>query len=194
MKKILCVGLAILLIGVAIAAYGETKVVVKDIITINVDKSLVRTDVPPIVVQGQTLVPARGVFNAFGAEIAWFPREKKVYIRENTKVIWLRIGDSHAKVNDNIVPLTVPAQIYRGRTMVPLRFIAEALGARVNWNPDKQTITITTRERAILTPEPPAPQAAPEYQTPAPSAPPMPAPNGPASPPDTSNDNNDEAN
>lgn len=176
MKRTLLIGLIFLLALTAVAAYAETKVVVKDIITINVDKALVRTDVPPIVVSGQTLVPVRGVFNAFGAEIGWFPRERRVFVREDSRVIWIRIGDAHAKVNDSTVPLQVPAMIYRGRTMVPLRFIAETLGAKVDWNPSSQTITITTRERAILTPEPPAPmspQPAPPSATP--QQPPAPA-------------------
>lgn len=125
--------------------YSQTEVVVKEVVTITVDKARVQTDVPPINVNGVTLVPVRGVFDAFNAEIGWFPVEKKVFIRNDSKVIWLQIGDAHAKVNDSIVPLKAPATIYRGRTMVSLRFIAEALGAKVDWNPDTQTITIITK-------------------------------------------------
>lgn len=150
MKKYIGYLLAIILLVLISMQFlhSQTDVVVKEVITITVDKARVRTDVPPISVNGTTLVPVRGVFDAFNAEIGWFPVEKRVFIRDDSKVIWLQIGDAHAKVNDAIVPLRAPATIYRGRTMVPLRFIAETLGATVNWNPDTQTITIITRSTA----------------------------------------------
>ena len=156
----------------ASALLGQATVVVKEQVTITVDKATVKTDVPPINVQGQTLVPVRGVFNAFKADIDYIPCEQRVFVRKDTKVIWLRIGDAHAKVNDDIVPLAVPAQIYRGRTMVPLRFIAESLGAQVNWNPDTQTITILTQQEQAApavtapAPAPPAVESEPEPETP----------------------------
>ena len=128
------------------ALLGQATVVVKEEVTITVDRAIVRTDVPPINVQGQTLVPVRGIFNAFKADIDWIPCDKRVFVRKDNAVIWLQIGDAHAKVNDAIVPLAVPAQIYRGRTMVPLRFIAESLGAQVNWDAATQTITIITKK------------------------------------------------
>jgi len=158
-------------------SFAGTKVVVKDIVTITVDKSQVRSDVPPIMANGVTLVPVSSIFRAFNAEIGWFPHEKKVYIRKNTQVIWLRIGDAQAKVNDSIIPLQAPAMIYRGRTMVPLRFIAEALGARVDWNKSTQTITITTRETV-------APAPMPQTQAPVPPSQDQPAGPVVVTPPD----------
>ena len=154
---------AFVLILSALAAnllFGQATIVVKEEVTITIDKATVTTDVPPINVQGQTLVPVRGVFNAFNADIDWIPCDQKVFIRKDTTAIWLQIGEAHAKINDNIVPLAVPAMIYRGRTMVPLRFIAESLGAQVNWNPDTQTITIITKT------EQPAPEAPAEHEAP----------------------------
>jgi hypothetical protein len=151
------------------------QVVVRETITITVDRGLVRTDVPPISVNNQTLVPIRGVFTAFGAMIDWFSSEKRVHIQDPNTDMSLSIGATNATVNGNTVPLTVAARIYRGRTMVPLRFIAETLGATVNWNPDTQTITILTRAHAKLVPDHPA-------GTPAPSAT---APEQPATTPET---------
>lgn len=128
-------------------AFPQANVVVKEFVTVLVNRAVVRTDVPPINVSGQTLVPVRGIFNAFGAEIDWFSIEKRVLIRQNSKVIQLKIGDASATVNNAVLPLAVPAMIYRGRTMVPLRFIAESLGATVTWDASTQTITIITPEQ-----------------------------------------------
>ena len=161
------------------------RVVVKEVVTITVDRAAVRTDVPPINVNGVTLVPVRGVFNAFAAEIEWYPYEKRVFIQKDDQAIRLQIGDTNAMINDTIIPLAVAARIYRGRTMVPLRFIAEALGATVNWNPSTQTITIYTRERAILQPEttPPTTQE-PSVTVPAPPATATPSEEPSVSPPE----------
>lgn len=141
---------------------GQATVIVKEQVTITVDKAIVKTDVPPINVQGQTLVPVRGIFNAFKADIDWIACEQRVFVRKDNTVIWLRIGEPHAKVNDDIIPLAVPAMIYRGRTMVPLRFIAESLGAQVNWDPGTQTITILTKQEQTAPAETVVPPAEPE--------------------------------
>lgn len=82
----------------------QAKVIVKERVTITVDKATVRTDVPPVSVNGRTLVPVRSVFKAFNAEIEWFPRERRVFIRKDKQVIWLRVGEVHAKVDGEIIP------------------------------------------------------------------------------------------
>ncbi|MCL6519955.1 MAG: copper amine oxidase N-terminal domain-containing protein [Armatimonadetes bacterium] len=125
----------------------QAKIVIKERVTITVDKTVVRTDVPPISINSRTLVPVRSVFEAFSAEIGWFPRERRVFIRKDKQVIWLHIGDAHAKVDGQILTLDVPVVIYRGRAMVPLRFLAETLGAVVTWDSKTQTITIVTPEQ-----------------------------------------------
>lgn len=142
------------LLAMACMAYAQANVAVKEQVTITVNQVISRTDVPPINVNGRTLVPIRGIFQGFTSDIGWFPHEEKVYIRRDCTTIWLQIGDAHAKVNDDIVPLAVPAMIYRGRTMVPLRFIAETLGASVNWNPQTETITITFPQEVQAEPQP----------------------------------------
>ncbi len=142
--------LIMIALGLLVNNYSlpQAKVIVKERVTITVDKATVRTDVPPVSINGRTLVPVRSVFKAFDAEIEWYPRERRVFIRKDNQVIWLRVGEVHAKVDGQIIPLDVALIIYRGRAMVPLRFLAETLGASVTWDPRTQTITIITSERA----------------------------------------------
>ena len=74
----------------------------------------------------------------------------------------MRIGDRTARVNGANIPLDVPAMIIQGSTMVPLRFMSEALGADVNWQAHTNTVRINTR-RAYPQPPiipPPSPVAA----------------------------------
>ena len=47
-------------------------------------------------------------------------------------------------MNGNAVTLDVPAMTMDGRTLVPLRFLGEALGGRVHWDGDRQTVEIRT--------------------------------------------------
>ena len=58
-------------------------------------------------------------------------------------MIWLQIGNTKAKINGKETTLSVPPQIIKGNTMVPLRFIAEAFGCKVDWNGSEKKITIT---------------------------------------------------
>ena len=57
-------------------------------------------------------------------------------------LIELPIKAEYAKVKGKYVPLDVPAQILNGRTMVPIRFIAEALGCEVEWLDKERTVVI----------------------------------------------------
>lgn len=59
------------------------------------------------------------------------------------KVIKLQIGNKVATVDDQQLQLDVPPQITNGRTMVPVRFISEGLGAEVGWDGNTKTVTIT---------------------------------------------------
>ncbi|MHB0912540.1 MAG: copper amine oxidase N-terminal domain-containing protein [Armatimonadota bacterium] len=151
MKRVFPLVLAALVLTGGIV-WAQAKVVVKEYVTVLVDRVAVRTDVPPINVEGRTLVPARPIFAALGAEVDWFPEEKHVVIQKNGDIIQLHIGESEAQIDDQVVPLDVSARIYRGRTMVPLRFVAEALGATVEYNPDTDTITIISNPQGATNP------------------------------------------
>lgn len=67
------------------------------------------------------------------------------------KVIKLQIGNKNALVDGNKLTLDVPPQIINGRTMVPVRFISEGLGADVGWDGATKTVTITMDSIEYLT-------------------------------------------
>lgn len=103
-------------------------------------------DVPPTIENGRTLVPLRAIFEALGTQIYWDAPTQTVMARKESAntVISLTIGNKYAYVNNNLVQLDVPAKIIKSRTMVPLRFVSEALGAKVDWDGVTQTINITS--------------------------------------------------
>ncbi|MFS0726574.1 stalk domain-containing protein [Paenibacillus sp. 1P07SE] len=99
---------------------------------------------PAIIKDGRTLVPLRGIFEALGASVRWDQATQTVSAtKENTTVI-LRIGQSTASVNGQTVTLAGRAEVIGGSTMVPLRFVSEALGANVHWDARTSTAIIHT--------------------------------------------------
>ena len=99
-------------------------------------------DAPPTIVKGRTVVPIRFVSDAFGCKIEWNKEEQKITILRYDMKILLWVGKNTAQVNDQQVKIDAPPVIVGGRTMVPLRFIAEPFGAKVDWNAQTKEITI----------------------------------------------------
>ena len=110
--------------------------------TVNLDGRQLSFEVPPTIDNGRTLVPLRAIFEPLGAEVQWDGSTRTVTATKSDTVIKLTLGQTKAYVNSQPVMLSVPAKSIEGRTMVPLRFVGEALGAEVNWNGDTQVITI----------------------------------------------------
>ncbi|MFD2876426.1 copper amine oxidase N-terminal domain-containing protein [Paenibacillus rhizoplanae] len=113
-------------------------------IRIIIDGVTLSTDRPPVMVNGRTLVPLRAIFEAFNADIKWNQKTQTVTASQNDTTIELKIGSKIATINNKTVSLDVPGQNLKGRTMVPTRFVSEALGREVGWNPAAQIVTITT--------------------------------------------------
>ena len=94
----------------------------------------VTSDVPPLVEQHRVLVPIRAVFTALGAYVDFDARTKTVIVAQPKTTIEFRVFSQRADVNGNTVWLDEPAIVRQGRTLVPLRFIAEASGADVSFD------------------------------------------------------------
>lgn len=102
-------------------------------ITVMVDGKFVEFDVPPTVIDGRTLVPVRGIFEALGATVEWDQATKTASSTLGKNSVSLTLGSNVMKKNDEEITLDVPATIIDGRTLVPARAIAEAYGCTVNW-------------------------------------------------------------
>jgi sugar lactone lactonase YvrE len=116
--------------------------------TMKAGSSSIVLDAPPVIVEGRTLAPIRAVVESLGGTVAWDAGRRTVTILLDGTELTLVIGKSSALVNgkstliDSTNPKVVPL-ILNSRTMLPLRFIAESLGADVQWEASTQTITIT---------------------------------------------------
>ncbi|WP_161822170.1 copper amine oxidase N-terminal domain-containing protein [Sporotomaculum syntrophicum] len=114
-----------------------------DGIKVKLDDQLLTFDVQPSISNGRTLVPLRGIFEALGANVSWDGAARKIIATRGDLEITLVINGA-ANINGVIAPLDEPARIVSGRTLVPLRFVSEAMQCKVDWNGAAQTVTITS--------------------------------------------------
>ncbi|MGC7846803.1 S8 family serine peptidase [Desulforudis sp. 1088] len=91
---------------------------------------------------GRTLVPVRFVSEALGAEVDWAAAARQVVIKDMDREIVLTIGAQSVLVDGAPAALEAPAVINGQRTFVPLRFVSETLGAKVDYSPVSREITI----------------------------------------------------
>lgn len=107
-------------------------------------------DAAPMKEEARVLIPLRGVFEAMGAEVNYDSQVRSIKILqanyEEKNEIELAVDRQHAWVNGNELALDAPVRLRKGRVYVPLRFIAEALGAQVNWDRATNTVAIRTEE------------------------------------------------
>lgn len=101
---------------------------------------------PPVIRNGRTLVPMREIFEALGCDVAWDQATQTVTAVKGETEIKLPLGAKTAKVNGIDTPLETGAQLVNDRTMVPVRFVSEALGAKVAWDGETKTISIMAKE------------------------------------------------
>ncbi|MGO0062359.1 copper amine oxidase N-terminal domain-containing protein [Brevibacillus fluminis] len=109
---------------------------------------------PPIIQNGTTLVPLRDMFEALGGELVWDEAKQTAFVHKGETCLFVEINNEYATVaqyepggacsSPGIVYMGVPAKIINGKTMVPLRFASEYLGATVQWDQPNYTIRITT--------------------------------------------------
>ena len=105
--------------------------------------------VPYIDDNGRTMVPVRFIAEKLGASVAWDPVLRKVTITHEGKVIIMNIGSTQYFVNGEKKAMDTAPAIKAGwnRTMVPIRFVAEALGMSVGWDPTNKLVLIAPADK-----------------------------------------------
>jgi|LSQX01.1.fsa_nt_gb hypothetical protein len=142
MKKIstiLILTLVLSMIPMVVGAEEEIKV--------SIDGTYLEfADQQPILQDGSTLVPIRFIFEALDIQLRWEEETSTVFAIKDNTIIVLQINNPNVFVNERSFELNVPATLINGRTMVPIRFIAETTGATVEWVEEESKVVITTKE------------------------------------------------
>lgn len=111
----------------------------------------VKFDVPPVIKSGRTLIPVRAITNALGADVEWDEKTKTVTVSKavydavygvSTTIVTLKLDSNIILINGKEVEIDVPAQLVSNRTMVPLRFIAQALNNEIEYDTETGAIIV----------------------------------------------------
>ena len=93
-------------------------------------------DAAPVIIDNRTMVPLRFIAEALGAEVSWNGETRTAIVNLDDTTLYVTIGEL-------TLGMDVPAVIINERTMAPLRYISESLGAEVDWDPDTGRIDIS---------------------------------------------------
>ena len=154
MKKLLVLALAMVMcvtsmVIPATAAGQEVNVRVNGyLVNFPDQKPIINSD-------GRTLIPVRFVAEELGAEVTWNNRTHTAFIKKDGVTIEIPIGKTTLKVTNangktENVEMDTKAVLENGRTLVPIRFVAEAMGSYVSYSASFQTVEIYND---VLTPD-----------------------------------------
>ena len=156
MKKILFILCLLTATFISLPVYANE-------VNVNVNElPVVFTDQGPVIVDGRTLVPVAGVFQALGFDVGWNGDTRQATLTRGDDVVIITIDSSIFTVNGISHALDVPAQIIGGRTMIPIAVVLQSIGYYVNWDGATRTVLIsgTTGTPVAIThqaPEQPVP-------------------------------------
>ena len=138
-KKLLSFTLALIMaLSVSFTATAN------EALSITIDGKPVSTDVSPFIdANGRTMVPVRFISEALAATVDWNPDTRTVTVTKGPTVIKLVIDSRTITVGGTAATMDTSAIIRDGRTFVPVRYIAEALGLKVGWSQATRTVVLT---------------------------------------------------
>lgn len=97
----------------------------------------------PVILNGRTMVPLRGIFEAMGADVTYDPADRTITGTRDSQTLFLTLGSNKALVNGREILLDVPPQLINDRSFVPARLIGESFGATVEWDGFGNRVLIT---------------------------------------------------
>jgi len=121
-------------------------------IRVRINGEYIQLNPAPFIEDNRMLIPLRGVMEKLGAEVEWYAETETVEVHTKDISIELVVGETAAKVirsaegvlQEEFIQLEVPSKIVGERTFIPARFVAEALGASVDWDTETNTMIIET--------------------------------------------------
>jgi hypothetical protein len=111
-------------------------------IQIHLQQELLQWQQQPLILNGNTMVPMRALFEKLGFTVTWDEDKRAAIATRGDLYIILSIGKSTAVVNETVYYLEVAPVIYEESTFMPLRFVSESAGADVLWNETDRSVSI----------------------------------------------------
>lgn len=98
----------------------------------------------PVIIEGRTLIPLRGIFEKLGYEIGWDGDTKTATFVKELTIVKVTENAHQLTVGGKAFELDVPAQIINGSMMLPLRAVGEATGLYVDWDSETKTVVLSS--------------------------------------------------
>ncbi len=115
------------------------------IITVHLDGKKLKFDQIPVAENGRTLVPLRAIFEAIGATVEWDGATSTVTAVKGDTTVKLTLDSTTAYKNGEQITLDVPARALNGRTLVPVRFIADCFDVNTDWVQEETKVVLTSK-------------------------------------------------
>lgn len=146
MKKCINVlGLCLLMMSIMMSTVAFASNEIK----VAIDGEYVEFDVKPQLINDRTMVPLRAIFEALGAEVDWDNDTQTVIAIKDDVVVTATIGSTKMYINDEERTMDVAPMIIGDRTLVPVRFVAEAFECDVDWDGDNNIVYIENHNEIL---------------------------------------------
>jgi len=99
-------------------------------------------DMPPVIIEGRTMLPMRLIAQELGCEVLWSEETKQAFVINDEYTVAFMLGSKKAYKNGVEFTLDVPAMIINDRTMLPVRALAKALDLDITWDDPSRTVYI----------------------------------------------------
>ena len=146
---LICAACMILLAG-ASAGCVTHSYAAQSSIKVYVDGHQLETEVSPEIKNNITFVPMRAIFECLGADVTWNGARKDIRAEKGFRTILLKINSRTGIVNSEVSELAAAPYIKSGSTMIPLRFVSEAVDCDVSWNASERRVDISTGSNSLL--------------------------------------------
>ena len=162
-KRFFCLATAVLTVcGGLLFSRAAHSVRAETVPAVILDGVALTFDVPPQIINDRVMLPFRTIAEAMGAVVGWRPEYQKIFVYLDDRYVEMTVGnptmlygafslgESGEGIYDTInkYEMDSPPIIVNDRTLIPVRAMAEALGAEVKWDPEAVTVTISTNPSA----------------------------------------------
>ena len=106
-------------------------------------------DVPPQIIDGRTMVPLRFIGDVLGASVEWNGQTRQISYVTKDRSILLTLDKTAAVLNGTAAEMDVAPASIGGRTMGPVRFVSQWLGAAVSWDGATRTVEVKYYNHAL---------------------------------------------
>lgn len=143
LTAVIAIAVTAILSYTAVNAASESEIPVD----LEINGRYIKNDISPYMKNGTTFAPVRVLCNALGADVEWV--EDKVKIYSDKSEIEIKKNSDTASVNGKSVKMSSKMAIHQDRSFVPVRFLAETLGAKVDWDNKYFTVELQKDNHSV---------------------------------------------